>query len=314
MPAPELVAAAAVGVTAALKILNASQLSAAGNAMRWLLSKRNGHVEDTSVIWGVDISDVLTAIQIKAHAPLINPGDQLRFRTNAPIPKPPRTVLSRVARISGRLPSTLWPTWSMRFRLPRTYHNHLRPALSCAVLLCGTRLTVNEAAERLGSVTTGELVRSMLQRLHSDPHWQHISLALDRLSEYLGSHTAPIDYRRRRALDYSALLTEPVWKNICRDTGTLPGAGQKIDVARCTLFACISGMPAQIAPMDGHHKPTRAFPKRLSGFPLLLTPPLAARLRSGGEQFLAQHHIDEPLTWHPPMHTVVALSGGSWLS
>jgi Bacterial regulatory helix-turn-helix protein, lysR family len=301
VPAPELVAAAAVGITSALNILNVSQQSAAANAMRWLLSKPNGHVAGSSVVWSVNISDTLTAIQIKAHAPLINPGDQLRFRTTAAVPKPPRTVPSRVARISGRLPSTLWPTWSMRFRLPRTYHHHLRPALSCAVLLCGTRLSLTDVAQELGSVVTGDVVRSMLQRLNVDAHWQDVSLALDRLSEYLGSHSAPIDYRRRRALDYSDLLPDSVWGIICRDTGTLPGVGQKADVARCTLFASISGMPAQFAPMAGRYCHSRAFTTRLSDFPLLLTPPLAARLRSEGEQFLAEHHIDEPLTWHPPL-------------
>jgi hypothetical protein len=69
-----------------------------------------------------------------------------------------------------------------------------------------------------------------------------------RLAAYLDDNDVPIDYQRRRRLDYSDLLPPRQWPDLCRRTGTSPGQGRRDKIVRCMLFACISGLPVESAP------------------------------------------------------------------
>ncbi|QHE73753.1 MULTISPECIES: hypothetical protein [Rhodococcus] len=97
----------------------------------------------------------------------------------------------------------------------------VRPALSTALLLVGTTLTVGEAADRLGSAVRADGVTRTLACLRNAPHWDDTLTALTRLADHLIAEPPPIDYDRRRRLDYRALLPDDLWQMICCRIGTL---------------------------------------------------------------------------------------------
>lgn len=193
----------------------------------------------------------------------------------------------------------------MRLSPPdRAYYRTLGPALSCMVLLAGVRrqsMDLDEAAALLGQVTDGPAVSRMLILLADDARWDGIAAAVARLAGYLDGNDVPIDYQRRRRLDYAGLLTPQQWAGLCRRTGTGPGHGEREKMARCLLFARVSGLPLESArDFDTDDDPTY-FRAQTYRFAALRTPELAAALDDAARDFLARNGVrDEPLTWQPP--------------
>jgi hypothetical protein len=300
--APEDAAMAAVGVTAAITVLGAADVPAAGAALRWLVqgSRHRGVTVSPTAIrsWGHGTSPVLTAIQLSALDPLLNPSDRLRYRSGTSTPRGPSPGASTCQRRTRHTPALLWPAWALRLALPHCHQQHLRPALSCALLLVGTRLRLSDAASQLGVVTDDRRVSRILQLLDADPHGAHILAGITRAADYLDAHNSPIDYHRRRKLDYDDLLPDDTWFRLCEQTST-PTGTRKAAIARSVLFQRISGLPADRAPCAIDDADFRA---GAASFPARLTPELATGLDDAARAFLHHHHIrDEPVSWHPPL-------------
>jgi hypothetical protein len=133
-----------------------------------------------------------------------------------------------------------------------------------------------------------------------DPGWPSTLGALRELARHLDTHDTPVDYTRRRHLDYHRLLPPPTWTEICRHTGTIPGGDSRLRTARRWLFERLSGTPADLAPhpLTVQDPETRA---QVAAFPRLLTPALVHALDDYTRAFLDEQHItDEPATWHQP--------------
>jgi hypothetical protein len=170
------------------------------------------------------------------------------------------------------------------------------------VLLVGNPMELDEAATRLGSVTDGRSISRLLQFLADDPHWDAIAAVVTRLAAYLDDNDVPIDYQRRRRLDYSDLLPSQQWLDLCRQTGMPPGRGRRDKMARCLLFARISGLPVEAAPDFGTAVGEAYFRAETARFAALRTPELAAALDEAARNFLARHRVrGEPVAWQPPM-------------
>jgi hypothetical protein len=72
-------------------------------------------------------------------------------------------------------------------------------------------------------------------------------------------------------------------------------------MARCLLFARISGLPVEAAP-DFGVTDEAYFRAETARFAAIRTPELAAALDETARDFLAKHHVrGEPLAWHPPL-------------
>lgn len=122
-----------------------------------------------------------------------------------------------------------------------------------------------------------------------------------RLAAYLDDNDVPIDYQRRRRLDYSALLPSQQWLDLCRQPGVSPGQGRRNKIARSLLFARISGLPVEAAP-DFAATGEAYFRAEAVRFAAIRTPEFAAALDEIARSFLARHRIrGEPVTWHPPL-------------
>jgi hypothetical protein len=128
-----------------------------------------------------------------------------------------------------------------------------------------------------------------------------VAAAVTRLAAYLDDNEVPIDYRKRRRLDYSDLLPPRQWLGMCRQTGVSPGQGRRHKMARCLLFARVSGLPAEAAP-DFAAAGEAYFRAETARFAAIRTPELAAALDETACGFLARHRCrGEPVTWHPPL-------------
>jgi hypothetical protein len=301
LAAPARAVTTAVGVLAALRSLEISDVAGAGDELRWLVASarnRGSRAHPTITGWGKGISPVLTGIQLAAVGPMLHPSDQLRYRIGSPLPCRPADRATRARVLARRIPSMLWPVLSLRLTVPNCHQRFLRQALPGALLLVRSRLNFDEAAHLVDAPIEGHAVSRVLQLLECNPCWPGIRAALVRIAEYIGHHDSPIDYRRRARLDYSTLLPDDVWAGICRRTGTSGSHTLRGRIVRCFLFERLSGLPAGIAPFAVDDT---LFRGKVVDFPRYLTPHLASELDEHVRDFLAERGIGgEPPTWAPP--------------
>ena len=300
LAAPALAVTAAVGVVAAMTALDCPEVASAGDALRWLVTTsraRGSAVNATNIAWGKNTSPVLTGVQLTALGPLLNPSDQLRYGIGTPLPHQPVPGAARTATLAHRLPSMLWPTWSLPMAIQNCHQWQLRPALSVILLLVNSRLSLDEAARMIDSPVDGDAVSRVLQLLEKQDQWVIIRAALIRMADYLADHGVPVDYQRRRRADYSTLLPDTVWTQICRDTATPGPSPVRARIARCFLFERLSGQPTRTSPWGLNDSALR---NKTADFPRHLTPELAQALNEHAREFLTEQGIDEPLVWHPP--------------
>lgn len=298
--APAHAATAAAGATAALTILTSEDIESAANQMRWLVTSGRDQgravTATTLTTWGRGTTATLTGIQLTALAPLLKPSDQLRHRIGCELPVVPKRGDRRAATISAKTPHVLWNSWSLRLCPPHMNLQNLAGALSCAIRLVGTRTSVNAAAAA-ASYSGGRSLSYILQCLEKNRFWEGTRAAIIRFTDYLHTHDIPINYQRRRDLDYTTLLTAGAWHQICPDTGTAIGSVRRSDIARCYLYVMLTGNPVDRAPWFSR---TNKFISCLTWFPAQLTPELSAGLDTEAHVFLKRHNISEPVSWNPP--------------
>lgn len=299
--------ASAVAATAAWIIMSAPDIPSAGSQLRWLIedNRRNGiAVRASTVGWGRHISQSLIGAQLSALTPWLSPSDELRHRTCTTSPRMPSPAAA--AARARSVPALLWPHYSLAFTTPGVGHVQLRAALSAAVILVGSTLTLAQAAEVLGSVTFDRALSRILQSLARSPAWPRTQTVITAIADHLDRQGAPIDYHRRRAMPCHDLLPASIWGELCRAAGVDQGRAQRHRIARCWLQERMTGLPA-------HHsvwaEDTAAFRTKVADFPLLLTTDLVAAVDSYADDYLKNHGIgDEPVHWCPDERAISTLS------
>jgi len=305
----------AVGISSALGLLECQTLDEAAARLQPLLTLRRnaGKAVNTDALTTKNRNPVVDAVTVRALAETMSPIDQLRFRACTPVPRCPRDPSAIPLR---SVPTCLWGDWAIRIHPPRN-RNEFRPTaitralLSMLLLTVGTRVPEADLAQELGMATLGvhwarNRCCSSAARLHRHPLWTHIATALTRLSDHLAEHPSPIDYTRRRRLDYRNLLPDNEWVPIFETTDfdALDRADTGL-LIRTWLFGRISMLPPEMAPFtaatgepDGGHRAVVE----------LLAPPIADQLDEVASRFLEQHTIvGEPITWSPPLELVADL-------
>lgn len=286
---------AAAAACLAVPILLTDSHAAAGEKLRWLVAsmrRRGLTVSASNVGWGRNVSGALIGVQLASLRPFLGPIDQLRYRGGAARPK----VCDSAAASCRSLPALIWPRGAFQFETEGVGFDQLRAALSVAVLLVGSRTPVPAACALLGSATHERAVSRVLQRLRARVDWEQLMASLIALQGQLDA-VVPIDYARRRALDYSGLLSPESWRAICRDLAVPVGRLTRARLHRCWLYERLTGSPAiPLAPGRGD-PPFRAL---LADLPRRLTPELVAALDDVGREFLTRQGMrDEPLIWYP---------------
>lgn len=300
--APTHAATAAVGTTAALDILTSPDIESAAKQLRWLITLGRDHrralTATTLTTWGRGTTATLTGIQLAALGSSLKPSDQLRYRIGSKLPAVPDCSGPKTTAISAKIPHTLWNPWSLRLCPPHMNYQNLAAALSCAVHLVGTRASLDAATAAANYSGSGRALSHVLQRLEEDRFWDGARTAIIGLADYLHTHDVPINYQRRRGLDYRALLTGERWNQICQGTGTATGGARKRDIVRCHLYTMLTGSPVDRAPWFSG---TNEFISCLTRFPAQLTSELADALDTEANAFLKQHNVFEPTSWYPPL-------------
>jgi hypothetical protein len=236
---------------------------------------------------------------------LVSPIDELRYRSSLRN-FPPTPQSSRINDLVRRTPTALWPAWALRLIPSQSNLRYIRPVLAASLLIIDTNLRSAEAIALLGSNIQPRAISQVLRRLSDRADWAHTRTAFGRLADYLADHDTPIDYQRRRGLDYSRLLPAHRWAQICRDTGTPGLRSERASLVRDYLTERLSGVSA-VAVATGRRGHERR--SKIVDFPRHLTPDLAGALEEHCREFLADNDIgDEPPFWSPPTDAFTGLT------
>ena len=296
---PPLAVSTAVAVTAALSVVGCASIGAAAEALAELYARVDRHTLEQAVAHNGKVSGsaspVLQAVYAASLGARLTTVEQLHRRLGSAFPGPPIDDSARPKRLTRYTPTLLWPSWSLRLCPPSSFQRSARPALSVAVLLVHTTMGVEDAGGRLGGVTTHGSVVTLLGNLKQSGHWDDIRAALIRLADYLDVDGAPIDYQRRRRLEYTDLLPDTLWRTLARDTFTRPEGAA---TARDFLRERLSGSPVIPTPVPSYDYQDY---DALLRFPVRLNPELLAALDDHAREFLAAQRVtDEPIWWEPP--------------
>jgi hypothetical protein len=290
----------AIGTTAAIAIVGQRDLRSAGAVLTsiWPPGKQREISLSINITGrqGCNTSPALRGSYLEALGPNLGVPEQLRCRLGTPLPAKPTTNPDLVRMMATRIPTMLWPQWSLRLAEPQLFQRFLRPALSAGLLIVGTDIKVEDAVALLGCPFAPTNVIAAMYKLSQSPHWQEIRSALYQLSDYLRVHGSPINYRRRRRLNFGKVLPETTWRSICRETRTRP---EGIAAVRQFLIERLTGTSLFPAPLPKH---LEAHYSAVNRIPLRLTPELNAALIRHAEYFLACEGVrNEPVQWAPPI-------------
>lgn len=200
---------------------------------------------------------------------------------------------------AAKIPAVLWPEWTARLAPRRLDAEIAGGALSAAIVFAGTRLTHGSAIKLLDPDMKGRQVSHVMRSLGRNAPEADTIRALARLAECLDENLAPIDYARRRAIDYSDLLPRDEWHDVCRTANVLPGGGRRWQLARAHLYAQLSGNRLARAPFaaDASFPSFVELQQFRDGLPEVVT----EALQSPGAEFLKSRAIDEPVSWMPEL-------------
>jgi hypothetical protein len=169
--------------------------------------------------------------------------------------------------------------------------------------MVGNDVKVQDAIDLLDCPTFEPGVLAALRRLIDSRDGPDIRHALYRLADYLRVHGVPIDYQRRRQLNFDELLPQAAWERICRSTRTRP---EGCATARQYLFERLSARTAFPSPLPEDQE--RQYVSVLR-FPIRLTPALGDALTRYSLEFLAAHGVrGEPVQWCPPLELLDGLN------
>ena len=292
-PAPVVCA----GATAALRIMLCDPTYAAA-ALTRIASSPRPRIPPKLAFRGHYPSSALCAVDILSCANGWDPIEKLRFCVYARLPRHP--TLPRPADHDLTLhatPTLMWTDWALALapcisgRLAWTTQRQL---LSWLLLEVGSRRSET-------SIQAGLRVKIERKRVHetavamSRHHsWDQLATVLTQLHDHLVHHPPPIDYQRRRELDYSRLLTSTQWLAICTRGAVRTRSDWLCDTAREWLSERLSAAPASVrSATEGR--------QALAIFLMVLTPELKRELDSHATDFLQRQGItDEPVVWSPP--------------
>nr|WP_275444997.1 TniQ family protein [Microbacterium aurum] len=200
---------------------------------------------------------------------------------------------------AAKIPAVLWPEWTARLAPRRLDAEIAGGALSAAIVFAGTRLTHGSAINLLDPDMKGRQVSHVMRSLGRNAPEADTIRALARVAEFLDENSTPIDYARRRTIDYSGILPRDEWHEVCRTANVLPGRDRRWQIARAHLYALLSGNRLARAPFAS----AANFPSfvELQQFRAGLPGTVAQALQSSAAGFLSARGIDEPVSWMPEL-------------
>jgi hypothetical protein len=301
--------AATVGawVTTALQILMKPSITAAADALRVAkrtmgkpAPERNPPVcaRYSSALTAAEILSRTRCVDVFAELAPTNDRIQLQCPQNGGAREEEGDSILRAIRAG------LWVPWTLGLDT-----GLLSWTMHCQTL---TRLLLAMESTMTGPAANRQLhihpranssIGAAARLLYAHPRWDVIHEALERLRRYLRT-TPPIDYQRRRQLDYRNLLNNRQWDQVASllDVSILDRPGGP-GAVRNWLIEQLGGPPARNA--DGRLMPRDGLQDVLRA---QLSVDLLAMLDSIAMDFLQAGGIrDEPLRWTPPTRLLKGL-------
>lgn len=200
---------------------------------------------------------------------------------------------------AAKIPAVLWPEWTAHLAPRRLDTEIAGGALSAAIVFAGTRLTHGSAIKLLDPDMKGRQVSHVMRSLGRNAPEADTIRALARVAEFLDENSTPIDYARRRAIDYSDILPRDEWHEVCRTANVLQGGDRRWQIARGHLYALLSGNRLARAPFASD----ASFPSfvELQQFRAGLPGAVTKALQSSAAEFLSARRIDEPVSCMPQL-------------
>lgn len=195
------------------------------------------------------VADVLRG-RVSAHAALDHHSPPLRDHVSRALGRTRRptatlqameVVAASPEARAAKVPAVLWPEWTARLAPRRLDAEIAGGALAAAVVFTGTRLTHGSAIKLLDPEMQGRQVSHVMRALGRNAPEADTIRAIARLAMFLDETSPPIDFARRRALDYSGILPRDEWHEICRTANVLPGGTRRWQLACAHLYALLSG-------------------------------------------------------------------------
>ncbi|MBZ4518362.1 TniQ family protein, partial [Mycobacterium avium subsp. hominissuis] len=298
--APALVTG--LGIMLALDVIGRESVEDAASRLRPLIerAKATGRELTPTLLRCGGPTATMDAVHIRAFEPSFGVLDRMRYGTASCLPRYPRTLTPDSLR---SIPTLFWREWSFRLTVGRGTLSVIRPVLSIMLVCHGHQTTVPSAARRLSLSMTDRRFAYMVAELRPHRLWPNILATMMRLADYLRENPSPIDYQRRRLLDYRDLLPAQQWNAIYDNAYHGPGWRNRVgDIARSWLFERISMLPRSAAPFKTTTQYRDAVRAEMIA---MFTPALIDALNSAGLQYLSHNNvIGEPLTWAPPFSLI----------
>jgi hypothetical protein len=193
--------------------------------------------------------------------------------------------------------------WGFRLDTEDLAWGTARQVLSRLLLTIGCVMATPELERRLHSTVKAQRVGQAANNLRAHPNWEGIITALLRLHEHLQANPPPIDYQRRRSLNYDNLLPEAHWVDLVAEQGADTTA-TTATAARLWLIEQLSG-----APVPNTQQALQCRGACTDRMRRTLTPQLVTRLNTVAVDFLRAHGLlDELPTWEPPLTLLEGLT------
>ena len=288
---------AAIGLTCGLQILSHDTVAAAGRHLACVVNPMPGSPPTRA--WRVGQSAVFTAVQLRAAGPQLSPADQLRYRTGTDFPRRPHRPALVAANLDRRIPALMWPDWTRHLDPPTRFDAVARAALSCGVLVAGG-VALCVAADILGHHEEKARITRQVDEFAAHDTWNELQGRIFRLADVLGANDPPVDYQRRRTLDYSGVLSDRQWTQLHR---RIPGLDPSLAAqVRSELVTLLSGTPVPPATVisaggEGIDPVVRSDPQFVTALDQIAA------------SFLQSHGIDEPVSSCPPLPPEATIAG-----
>jgi hypothetical protein len=201
------------------------------------------------------------------------------------------------------VPTLFWPEWAFRLDTEDLPWGTARQVMSRLLLTIGCVMSTPELERHLHSTVEAQRIAQAANNFRAHPNWEGIITALLRLHEHLQAHPPPIDYQRRRTLNYDHLLPEQQWTHLVADEG-LRTSPTTAAAARLWLIEQLSGAPVPNTPQALHCRGVCTDRMRTT-----LTPQLVRALNAVSADYLGKQGVSgEPLTWVPPLSLLEGLN------
>ncbi|MER5743626.1 TniQ family protein [Streptomyces sp. NPDC002225] len=255
-------------------------------------------------------SPALSGRVLAAADPHLRAYDRLTYASASPRPKLGLLTVEDLRLRASRVPSLLWPSWSMRladFGAVNTRPEWQRTALSAMLMVPGSPpgFTYTEAGNLLDVPQGLDLVKRVLS---DDTRHAPVLSAIAQLATALDLHGSPIDYARRRRTFHrgNTRIDRDAYEQVRLRHAWRTRNKRRMVLLDYYLLALLTG--SGLDTVAGERITSLTLHQGWNGLRLAMPPAFKDFFHQQAEGCLTAHGIDEPVQWEPPASWVTDVS------